>query len=134
MITLVAFFRLASILQYAPAAITLRFLYENESPRTLFKEISRSKDSHIVLDVDAHLVPSLLQAAHDSGVLTEYHNYLITSLVSDGLLNEIITFHLISGIITSLTVIFITSCAYSVGMCIAIANVLVLQSFRIFIH
>ncbi|XP_022651879.1 glutamate receptor ionotropic, kainate 2-like isoform X2 [Varroa destructor] len=75
-----AFLRLAPILRAAPSLTTLRPLDKSVSPGTLFKEVLRSKDTHIVLDVDTQLIPELLRSAKDVGLMTEYHNFVITSL------------------------------------------------------
>ena len=50
--------------------------------RPLLKDIKKSGEVHIVLDCSTEKIQSVLKQAQQVGMMTAYHNYLITSLVS----------------------------------------------------
>ena len=49
--------------------------------RELLKEIKKAGEIHIVLDCSTEKIQSILTHASQVGMMTAYHNYLITSLV-----------------------------------------------------
>jgi len=51
--------------------------------RPLLKEIKKSQERRIVLDVDYDKIALILDQAHELDLLTAYHNYLVTSLDVD---------------------------------------------------
>jgi len=51
--------------------------------RPLLKEIKKSEETRIVLDCDFDKISSILAQANEVGLLTDYHNYLVTSLDID---------------------------------------------------
>ena len=50
--------------------------------RKLLKEVKKAGEIHIVLDCSTEKIQSILKQASQVGMMTAYHNYLITSLVS----------------------------------------------------
>ena len=63
--------------------ISLRQLYpDTNDQRPLFKEIKKSGETRIVLDCEFQYIEYLLEQAEEVGIVNDYHNYLITSLVS----------------------------------------------------
>lgn len=50
--------------------------------RPLLKQIKSSAESHIVLDCSTERIYDVLKQAQQIGMMTDYHSYLITSLVS----------------------------------------------------
>lgn len=65
-------------------AVTLKQLTENTLDyRPLLKEIKKSEETHIVLDCDFERIPGILEQADQIELLTDYHNYLITSIDLD---------------------------------------------------
>lgn len=50
--------------------------------RPLLKQIKNSAESHIVLDCSTDRIHSVLKQAQQIGMMSDYHSYLITSLVS----------------------------------------------------
>ena len=55
----------------------------NHDYRPLLKEIKKSEETHIVLDCDFERIPGILEQANEIELLTDYHNYLVTSLDMD---------------------------------------------------
>lgn len=51
------------------------------SSRTLLRDIKKSGETHIVLDCSTKKIHTVLKQAQQEGMMTDYHNYLITSLV-----------------------------------------------------
>ena len=51
--------------------------------RPLLKEIKKSEETHIVLDCEYDKIEMILHQADGLDLLTDYHNYLITSLDAD---------------------------------------------------
>lgn len=49
--------------------------------RPLLKQIKNSAESHIVLDCATERIRDVLQQAQQIGMMSDYHSYLITSLV-----------------------------------------------------
>ena len=47
----------------------------------LLKKIKNSAESHIVLDCSTEKIYYVLKQAQQIGMMTDYHSYLITSLV-----------------------------------------------------
>ena len=61
--------------------VTLRQLdMETTDYRPLLKEIKKSEETRIVLDCDYDKIEMILQQANEIELMTDYHNYLITSL------------------------------------------------------
>ena len=52
------------------------------SCRPLLKDIKKGGEIHIVLDCSTEKIQPFLSQAMQVGMMTAYHNYLITSLVS----------------------------------------------------
>jgi hypothetical protein len=52
------------------------------SSRPLLKALKKAGETHIVLDCPVERIYSVMEQALQVGMLTEYHNYFITSLVS----------------------------------------------------
>lgn len=50
--------------------------------RPLLKEVKKAGEVHIVLDCSTEKIQAVLKQALQVGMMTAYHNYLITSLVS----------------------------------------------------
>lgn len=50
--------------------------------RPLLKQIKNSAESHIVLDCSTEKIYDVLKQAQQIGMMSDYHSYLITSLVS----------------------------------------------------
>lgn len=50
--------------------------------RPLLKQIKNSAEKHIVLDCTTDKIYQVLKQAQQIGMMTDYHSYLITSLVS----------------------------------------------------
>ena len=50
--------------------------------RPLLKQIKNSAESHIVLDCSTERLYDVLKQAQQIGMMSDYHSYLITSLVS----------------------------------------------------
>lgn len=49
--------------------------------RPLLKQIKNSAESHIVLDCSTEKIYDVLKQAQQIGMMSDYHSYLITSLV-----------------------------------------------------
>lgn len=49
--------------------------------RKLLKEVKKTGEVHIVLDCATEKIQEVLKQAQQIGMMTAYHNYLITSLV-----------------------------------------------------
>jgi len=64
--------------------ITLRQLTPDTTDyRPLLKEIKKSEETRIVLDCDYDKIATILAQADELSLLTDYHNYLVTSLDVD---------------------------------------------------
>jgi len=64
--------------------ITLRQLTpDTDDYRPLLKEIKKSEETRIVLDCDYDKIATILAQADELTLLTDYHNYLVTSLDVD---------------------------------------------------
>ena len=64
--------------------VTLRQLDSDSTDyRPLLKEIKKSEETRIVLDCDFSKIEMILQQANEIELMTDYHNYLITSLDLD---------------------------------------------------
>jgi len=50
--------------------------------RPLLKQIKNSAESHVVLDCSTEKIYDVLKQAQQIGMMSDYHSYLITSLVS----------------------------------------------------
>lgn len=59
------------------------FIFNNElfCFRPLLKQIKNSAESHIVLDCSTERIYDVLKQAQQIGMMSDYHSYLITSLV-----------------------------------------------------
>jgi len=57
--------------------------------RPLLKQIKNSAESHIVLDCSTDRIYDVLKQAQQIGMMSDYHSYLITSLVGTSRLNAI---------------------------------------------
>jgi len=69
---------------FAGFKITLRQLTPDTLDyRPLLKEIKKSEETRIVLDCDYDKISTILQQADELSLLTDYHNYLVTSLDVD---------------------------------------------------
>jgi hypothetical protein len=55
----------------------------------LLKQIKNSAESHIVLDCSTDRIYDVLKQAQQIGMMSDYHSYLITSLVGTSRLNTI---------------------------------------------
>ena len=55
----------------------------NQDYRPLLKEIKKSEETHIVLDCDFERIQDILDQANEIELLTDYHNYLVTTLDMD---------------------------------------------------
>ncbi|XP_037578968.1 glutamate receptor ionotropic, kainate 2-like isoform X2 [Dermacentor silvarum] len=63
-----------------PVPVSLRMLTDKEDPRPLLREIAKSADSNVVLDLAAERLAEVLKAAQKIGIITEYHSYVVTTL------------------------------------------------------
>ncbi|XP_065284543.1 glutamate receptor ionotropic, kainate 2-like isoform X2 [Dermacentor albipictus] len=63
-----------------PVPVSLRMLTEKEDPRPLLREIAKSGDSNVVLDLAAERLSKVLKVAQKIGIITEYHSYVVTTL------------------------------------------------------
>ena len=69
--------------------------------RPLLKDIKASGETRIVLDCKTEHIQEVLKQAQQVGVMTAYHNYFITSLVSvqirknksNDMTSDILTYH-----------------------------------------
>lgn len=69
---------------FAGMQVTLRQLdMETNDYRPLLKEIKKSEETRIVLDCDYDKIETILAQANEIELMTDYHNYLITSLDLD---------------------------------------------------
>jgi len=69
---------------FAGFKITLRQLTPDTTDyRPLLKEIKKSEETRIVLDCDYDKIATILAQADELSLLTDYHNYLVTSLDVD---------------------------------------------------
>ena len=69
---------------FAGMQVTLRQLdVESNDYRPLLKEIKKSEETRIVLDCDYDKIELILEQANKIELMTDYHNYLITSLDLD---------------------------------------------------
>jgi len=69
---------------FAGMQVTLRQLTGDTTDyRPLLKEIKKSEETRIVLDCDYDKIELILHQANEIQLLTDYHNYLITSLDVD---------------------------------------------------
>merc|ERR1719410_2589432 len=69
---------------FADIKITLRQLTPGtDDYRPLLKEIKKSEETRIVLDCDFDKIALIFAQANEVGLLTDYHNYLVTSLDID---------------------------------------------------
>jgi len=69
---------------FAGFKITLRQLTpDTDDYRPLLKEIKKSEETRIVLDCDYDKIATILAQADELTLLTDYHNYLVTSLDVD---------------------------------------------------
>ncbi|KAF8794053.1 Glutamate receptor ionotropic like protein [Argiope bruennichi] len=60
--------------------ITLSVLERGLQYRNLLKDVSKKGETNVVLDVPASHLSEILTMAQSFGMMTEYHNYFITSL------------------------------------------------------
>eukprot|EP00094_Tigriopus_californicus_P003973 TCALIF_03827-PA protein Name:"Similar to GRIK2 Glutamate receptor ionotropic, kainate 2 (Macaca fascicularis)" AED:0.16 eAED:0.16 QI:0/0.7/0.45/1/0.8/0.81/11/0/556 len=60
--------------------IVVRQLPNDDDYRSLLKDVKKSGEIHIVLDCSTEKIQTVLKQAQQVGMLTAYHNYLITSL------------------------------------------------------
>lgn len=61
--------------------ITVRQLPATGDFRPLLKQIKNSGEAHIVLDCNNDKIYDVLKQAQQIGMMSDYHSYLITSLV-----------------------------------------------------
>ncbi|XP_076358817.1 glutamate receptor ionotropic, kainate 2-like [Tachypleus tridentatus] len=64
-----------------PVKVSLRQLTRGMSYRKLVKDISQQGATNIILDISTSKIKEFLTQAREIGMMTEYHNYMITSLV-----------------------------------------------------
>ncbi|KAK8784934.1 hypothetical protein V5799_008701 [Amblyomma americanum] len=75
--------RLRELLQLSGSSdvtFRLRQCSPGEELRKVFREVGRRGEAHIVLDAPTHRLREYLKQAQDVGMLTEYHNYVTTSV------------------------------------------------------
>lgn len=60
--------------------ITLQQLTPGLSYKKLLKDIGKRGETNIILDIPAEKVPLVFREAQDVGMMTAYHNYIVTSL------------------------------------------------------
>lgn len=72
--------RLQSLLQDDSFKILVRQLYRNTDHRPLLKQIRRSTETRIVIDVRQDMIYDVLKQAMQVGLMNEYYSYFITSL------------------------------------------------------
>ncbi|XP_069951037.1 glutamate receptor ionotropic, kainate 2 isoform X4 [Cherax quadricarinatus] len=72
--------RLQNLLKEKTWTVTVRQLPDNSDYRPLLKEIRRSQATHIVLDVAPEKIYDVLDQALQVHLMSDYHNYFITSL------------------------------------------------------
>lgn len=58
--------------------------------RPLLKQIKNSAEAHIILDCNTEKIYEVLKQAQQIGMMSDYHSYLITSLVSWNIVDCII--------------------------------------------
>ena len=63
----------------------MQLTQNSEDYRPLLKEIKKSEETRIVLDCDFEKINTILYQANQLELLTDYHNYLITSIDLDKL-------------------------------------------------
>ncbi|XP_064489390.1 glutamate receptor ionotropic, kainate 2-like [Ornithodoros turicata] len=62
------------------AKVRMEHYQSHMAVKTLLKKVATTREYNIVLDVATEKVPIFLQAASEIGMMTDYHNYVITSL------------------------------------------------------
>ncbi|XP_042214385.1 glutamate receptor ionotropic, kainate 2-like isoform X2 [Homarus americanus] len=72
--------RLQTLLKEKSWTVAVRQLPKGEDYRPLLKDIRRSQETRIVLDVAQDKIYQVLRQAAQIGLMREYHNYFITSL------------------------------------------------------
>ncbi|XP_047735944.1 glutamate receptor ionotropic, kainate 2-like isoform X1 [Hyalella azteca] len=72
--------RLQSLLKSNELKVTVRQLHEDSDWRPLLKDIKKSQETKIVIDVKQHRIYEILKQAAQIGLMSEYHSYFITSL------------------------------------------------------
>ncbi|XP_013785227.2 glutamate receptor ionotropic, kainate 2-like, partial [Limulus polyphemus] len=65
---------------YQDVKVVLHQLTPGQSYKKLLKDIGKQGETNIVLNVPIGKVPLVLREAQDVGMMTAYHNYIITSL------------------------------------------------------
>ena len=60
---------------------TVRQLTDSGDFRPLLKQIKNSAEAHIILDCNTEKIYEVLKQAQQIGMMSDYHSYLITSLV-----------------------------------------------------
>ncbi|CAN7936993.1 unnamed protein product, partial [Ixodes hexagonus] len=75
----------ATIALFAPTSgpavrVSLRTLSRDQDPTPVLRDIATAGESNIILDLDATRVGDVLRQAQKIGMVTEYHNYIVTSL------------------------------------------------------
>ncbi|XP_075752246.1 glutamate receptor ionotropic, kainate 2 isoform X3 [Rhipicephalus microplus] len=70
--------RLSSDAKLVP--VSLHMLTVEEDPRPLLREIAKSGDCNLVLDLTAERLAEVLNLAQKLGLVTEYHSYIVTTL------------------------------------------------------
>ncbi|XP_013790329.2 glutamate receptor ionotropic, kainate 1-like [Limulus polyphemus] len=63
-----------------PVKVSVHQLTRGMSYRKLVKDISQQGATNIILDISTRKIKDFLKQAREIGMMTEYHNYLITSL------------------------------------------------------
>ncbi|EEC03257.1 glutamate receptor, putative, partial [Ixodes scapularis] len=75
----------ATVALLAPASgpavtVSLRTIFRDQDPAPVLRDITKSGESNIILDIDATRLGDVLRQAQKIGMLTEYHNYIVTTL------------------------------------------------------
>ncbi|CAN8017835.1 unnamed protein product, partial [Ixodes persulcatus] len=75
----------ATVALLAPASgpavtVSLRTIFRDQDPAPVLRDITKSGESNIILDLDATRLGDVLRQAQKIGMLTEYHNYIVTTL------------------------------------------------------
>ncbi|CAN7936994.1 unnamed protein product, partial [Ixodes hexagonus] len=63
-----------------PVSVTLRIIPLDEDPRPVLRDIAKAGENNLLLDVAAERLEGILKYAQKAGIVTEYHNYIVTTL------------------------------------------------------
>ncbi|XP_029850182.2 glutamate receptor ionotropic, kainate 2 isoform X1 [Ixodes scapularis] len=63
-----------------PVSVTLRIIPPDHDLKPVLRDIAKAGESNLLLDVAARRLEELLKYAQKIGIVTEYHNYIVSTL------------------------------------------------------